>query len=538
MVACKPASQEACFRDLVDQLRKDRSRTPELLELLREEHAAYAQRGTAVVERMRGWVLAALADRQLPLAAQLVALEELDNGRSPYLVVVAARALRSASVPASFMAPFVVQSLRNMRDRDDYIDPDRPDGLGSPDEGTTAFTELNLTLRWLGAQAAGVLPQLEALCKSPDQSMSTEQRADIGHTVKLIREAGVVDAEEDCCALPDGIGAFRRWLGADHGTTAEIEFEDQDGSRIKYDAFFAGRPAIVVFFYTRCDNGQKCSLTVSKLARVQKMLAERSGAERVRTAAITYDPEFDLPFRLRGYAESRGVRMDVDNRILRAVAGTSILHQRFRLGVNFISSLVNRHRVEAFLVDAGGNVAASFERVGWDEGRIVDEALVLCAEEGKVASSTGSTGSIATTSMQSTPDVASKSRTMTPVLALALALFPKCPLCGATYLSLSAITVLPQMPGYYWMFPVLVAMLIVNLTSLGLQALALRRWLAFGLALSGSAMIVGPGVALGWEPAMLGGVLLTAAGSMVGVVSAQRAPRIGRMLLGLVKKDH
>lgn len=125
---------------------------------------------------------------------------------------------------------------------------------------------------------------------------------------------------------------------------------------------------------------------------------------------------------------------------------------------------------------------------------------------------------------------------MTPVLALALALFPKCPLCGATYLSLSAITVLPQMPGYYWMFPVLVAMLMVNLASLGLQALALRRWLGFGLALSGSAMIVGPGVALGWESAMIGGVLLTAAGSLVGIVSAQRAPRIGRMLLEFVKK--
>ena len=533
MLACQPARQEACFRDLVDQLRKDRSHTPELLDLLREEHSAYSQRGTAVVERMRGWVLAALADRQLPLAAQLVALEELDNGRSPYLVVIAARALRSASVPAPFMAPFVVQSLRNMRHRDDYIDPDRPDGLGSPDQGTTAFTELNLTLRWLGAQAACVLPQLDALHNSPDQPMSTEQQADIGHTVKLIREAGLIDTVDDCCALPDGMGAFRRWLGAGHGSTADIEFEDQDGARIKYDAFFNGRPAIVVFFYTRCDNGQKCSLTVSKLARVQKMLAERSGAERVRTAAITYDPEFDLPFRLRGYAESRGVRMDVDNRILRTVIGTPILNERFRLGVNFISSLVNRHRVEAFLVDTGGNVAASFERVGWDEGRIVDEALALCAKADEAA---GATGAMASATMQSTPDVASKSRAMTPVLALALALFPKCPLCGATYLSLSAITVLPQMPGYYWMFPVLVVMLIVNLASLGLQALALRRWLGFGLALSGSAMIVGPGVALGWESAMIGGVLLTAAGSLVGIVSAQRAPRIGRMLLEFVKK--
>ena len=33
--------------------------------------------------------------------------------------------------------------------------------------------------------------------------------------------------------------------------------------------FFHGQPSIVVFFYTRCDNPMKCSLTVAKLARVQ-----------------------------------------------------------------------------------------------------------------------------------------------------------------------------------------------------------------------------------------------------------------------------
>src|SRR6185295_11809896 len=78
-------------------------------------------------------------------------------------------------------------------------------------------------------------------------------------------------------------------------------FEDQDGATVTFKEFFQGQPSIVVFFYTRCDNPLKCSLTITKLARIQKLLEEHGLADRIRTAAITYDPAFDLPQRIRGY---------------------------------------------------------------------------------------------------------------------------------------------------------------------------------------------------------------------------------------------
>src|SRR5688500_15909162 len=72
----------------------------QLVELLREDHAVYAERGGAAIVRMRGWILLALAKVGVREGELRYVLEELDNGRDPYLVAAAARALRSYPTPA------------------------------------------------------------------------------------------------------------------------------------------------------------------------------------------------------------------------------------------------------------------------------------------------------------------------------------------------------------------------------------------------------------------------------------------------------
>ena len=74
---------------------------------------------------------------------------------------------------------------------------------------------------------------------------------------------------------------------------------------------------MVAFFYTRCDNPNKCSLTITKLGRLQRRLADLGLDGRIQTAAITYDPEFDLPARLRAYGENRGVVFSPSDRLFR-----------------------------------------------------------------------------------------------------------------------------------------------------------------------------------------------------------------------------
>jgi cytochrome oxidase Cu insertion factor (SCO1/SenC/PrrC family) len=100
---------------------------------------------------------------------------------------------------------------------------------------------------------------------------------------------------------------------------------------------------VVAFFYTRCDNPHKCSLTITKLAALQGSLEERGLAGALKVAAITYDPDFDLPNRLRLYGNDRGMRFGEDARFFRATSGFQEIRRRFDLGVNYGASTVNRH---------------------------------------------------------------------------------------------------------------------------------------------------------------------------------------------------
>jgi protein SCO1/2 len=164
---------------------------------------------------------------------------------------------------------------------------------------------------------------------------------------------------------------------ADAASVSSLVFEDQDGARITFGELFTGLPSIVAFFYTRCENPRKCSLTVAKLGRVQQLLAAAGAERQVRIAAITYDPQFDTPERLKAYAAARGLRPNAGHRLLRTAGDIQALRDHFALGVNFVHSLVNRHRIELYVLDLQARVAASFLRLEWDEQRVVDEALAL-----------------------------------------------------------------------------------------------------------------------------------------------------------------
>ena len=52
----------------------------------------------------------------------------------------------------------------------------------------------------------------------------------------------------------------------------------------------------------------------------------------------------------------------------------------FRLGVNYGPTVVNRHRVEACVLDAEGRIACSSTRTQWDESEILARATALAGD--------------------------------------------------------------------------------------------------------------------------------------------------------------
>jgi protein SCO1 len=379
------ALSERQFEGLVEALSSDSNRHAELTDLLREDHPVYNQRSAAAIVRMRGWILVALANIGLTDDALLFALEELDTGRDAYLVAAASRALRSYPKPLPAFAPFVMRAIANIRYHDEHVGFERYGEYAISTIGTTALNELLATLIWLGPHACEVLPELEQLRANRGHGLSNKLLLEIERAQKAISAPGRSGkhSTDTCCSLPPGLGDALSWGPRSRCGCETIEstvFEDHDGGTITFREFFRGHPSVVVFFYTRCDNPQKCSLTITKLARFQNLLLERRLAEQIRTAAITYDPAFDIPERLRGYAVNRGVLLNVNHRMLRAIDGISALRAHFKLGVNFVASLVNRHRIEVYLLDAAGAIAGSFQRVHWDEQKIVDRAVELLSE--------------------------------------------------------------------------------------------------------------------------------------------------------------
>jgi protein SCO1/2 len=117
---------------------------------------------------------------------------------------------------------------------------------------------------------------------------------------------------------------------------------------------------------------EKCSLTITKLARLQRELAAASLTGRINVAAITYDPAFDLPSRMRAYGMDRGMAFDRHNRLLRTPNGLEPLQRYFDLQVGFGAATVNRHRLELFVLGREAEIAASFTRMQWGEQKIFE----------------------------------------------------------------------------------------------------------------------------------------------------------------------
>ncbi|QPF86448.1 SCO family protein [Bradyrhizobium genosp. L] len=378
------AMSEDAFAGLVDRLAADPAGSVQLTDLLREEHPLYGGRGAATVVRMRGWILLALARASLSDQALIFVLEELDTGLDPYLVAAAARALRSHTQPNERFAPFLARALDQVRYHDEPISFASYGEYATSSSGTSAVAELLATLAWLGPNAQMVLPALTRW--RAEQGLSRKLRLDLDRTLQAIR-APATGVPSCCGGLPDGKTIPSRTAAArsDPKSIDAVVLQDQDGKLLTFSEFFRGCPSIVVFFYTRCDNPMKCSLSVTKLARIQALLGAQGLSERLRTAAITYDPEFDRPERLRVYGKDRAVRMDENHRMLRAVEGHEALRDYFELGVNYVESLVNRHRIELYVLDGAGQVAVSFERLHWDEEQIVAAAVATLNEQGSRA---------------------------------------------------------------------------------------------------------------------------------------------------------
>jgi cytochrome oxidase Cu insertion factor (SCO1/SenC/PrrC family) len=345
----------------VNHLRALRDSGDDLVNLLPEQSPIYDGRATGDAERLRGYVLASFEQTGLPKSAMVYVIEELESGHNPYVIAAAAKAVRGAASVPERIVPLLLQAIERIRQADDLVCFDRAFGSGNGATPPTALMELFRTLAWLGPRARIASPALKAMLDPHPPVFDEAVRAEVENAIAAVSDANQ-PFERSCCADEAPPVASSGDLDIKN-----VELQDQNGEVFSFRDFFWGRPSVLAFFYTRCMNPFKCSLTITKLARMHRRAHEEGLAGLINIAAVTYDPAFDLPQRLRTYGANRGMSFDDRTRLMRTTGSFDPLQRCFGLGVGYGSTTVNQHRLDTVVLDDLGRLIASFARIQWNE---------------------------------------------------------------------------------------------------------------------------------------------------------------------------
>jgi protein SCO1/2 len=170
-----------------------------------------------------------------------------------------------------------------------------------------------------------------------------------------------------------------------------------------------------------------------------------------------------------------------------------------------------------------------FERIHWNEQQVVERAIEILHEESGNNSQASNKRNAAAS-------------TMGTLASLAIAFFPKCPICWAAYLSVFGIAGLDRIPYAPWLQPVLALIMLTNLGSVWLRSRATHRMLSFYFAVGGVAVILISKLSHGWEKFAICGVLLTLAGSVLSALGTSKKRQPGQetrtsLFFDLLRRD-
>ncbi|MEM6264804.1 MAG: SCO family protein, partial [Bacteroidota bacterium] len=431
-------------------------------------------------------------------------LDELQNGRIAYRVAAAARALRGTKSPNVQYISFLFQALRNIRYHDDSMDLNEFKPSWPLQRPSSAKREILLTFQWLRGYAKGALPELTQFLTNT-YDFDPETRELIQETINII-EADDRKLDLSCCEIEAEKSGFSyNWLRRVRNVEriGNIEVENENGEIKTLANIIDSKPTVVAFFYTRCMNPKKCTLTINKMGQLQQKLQDSNLLDKVNLLAFTYDPSFDTPAKMRVFGKNRGVKFGPNIHMLRTRSEDfKVLSDFFQLGVNHVSSTVNQHRLELYVLNQNGYISYSYTRLQWDVEKVLGDVTRM------VKSGSGSSWISSV--------VSSLQQAGVPLL---LAFFPKCPICWAVYLSAFGISSLQSIPYSPWLIPVLMVAMFINLFILFKKSKVRNGLIPFWISLAGAFLVLGPGYLLSNQATSIAGVILIFLGACLNSLS-------------------
>lgn len=472
--ALNGTTTENQFAEWIDQASANQSR--HLADLLYERHPVYEGRSTNVMLRMRGYGMARFEQIGLPSTALPYVIEALESSFDPYMVAAAAKALRGMKQPHPQTTGYLIKAIYNIWQHDQPISFSQYHVQWPLKTYSTALIEIFTTFKWMGSYAQEFLVDLELILIDFGHHLNSNSRLHLTEAIEAVKNDDRV-VKAGCCDVHLNIQSDRssKKQYIDAKSFPDLILEDQQGEQFHWEDFFEGKPTLLAFFYTRCMNPRKCTLTIQKLASIQSMLNEQKLSDKIKVAAITYDPAHDTAGALKIYGLGRKFLFDENNKMFRVSYEFNSVVSAFDLGVNFNESLVNQHRIELFLLDKDGHPIKKFVRLQWDPQVVVQELERHLGQSNykwrttikRIGTTWGST-----------------------LLTLLIAFFPKCAFCWAAYLSLLGIASIGSIPYSPLLFPLLCVFLAVHLWFLSRRAAHKRQWTPFLLTLLGILLLI------------------------------------------------
>ncbi|MCP9752788.1 SCO family protein [Ferruginibacter sp. HRS2-29] len=459
---------------VLDKIRKGELSRNLLLDLLSERHNVYIERPGYQMNRIKGYALASFLEVGLPDSAMNFVLDELQNGRNAYMVGAAARGLRGAKQPKAQYASFLIQAIYNLKYHDDSFDlsvfkPDWP--LKNPSNGRL---EIFKTLQWLKGYATGSVPELRSFLNNTED-FTPEMRDEILKTIQAIEE-DQRELDLSCCEVEGKSTSRFSWLWKgmrNVRTIGNLSVQNEDGATQKLEDVIDQKSTVVAFFYTRCMNPNKCTLTINKMGWLQSELLQRGLEYNVNLLAFTYDPNYDTPAKMRVFGENRGIKFGSNTHVLRTRPEEfGIISDFFKLGVNHVASTVNQHRLELFILNQHGGIETTYTRLQWEVDNVVSDLVKIVESSSKRRWSS----KILYTTQQ----------VVFPILVV---FFPKCPFCWAAYLSVFGISGLHSIPYSPWLLPVIFGVMVLNLAFLYRKAIVRNGLFPFWISLIGTLLV-------------------------------------------------
>jgi protein SCO1/2 len=148
---------------------------------------------------------------------------------------------------------------------------------------------------------------------------------------------------------------------------------DQTGTVVDVDRFL-GKRILVNFIYTRCPIATMCPQAVSLMQSVQDKVREAGGSGRLELISITFDPEYDTPGVLRGYAEARGVDTSNYSFLTGPESAIKDLLRQFGVIAEVEGPLI-QHTLATLLIDEEGRIIDRADGSSWDPDQFVRKIM-------------------------------------------------------------------------------------------------------------------------------------------------------------------